>query len=284
MKKSKYKEGMTLDDVIAWEKSTGKKAFGNDFTKSGMLNTMLSFNMDSFLDPSTGKCSFDSDEFKKLLEYANTYPLEENYSESDDYYTEYMNRYRNDNALFSLEYISSFRDFNWSKNYRFDEDTVLMGMPITGSDGAILQIDTIMGISDKSKHKEAAWEFINSCFSDEFYQNHNWGLPALEKRMDDMAKEATEPSYYIDENGKKVEYEETVYILDREKTVHPLTAEEVAEIKYFIVGIRSVYMWDTELNNIVDEETQPYFSGQKSADEVAKIIQSRLQIYINERK
>ena len=42
--------------------------------------------------------------------------------------------------------------------------------------------------------------------------------------------------------------------------------------------------WDEELNKIVDEETQGYFKGQKSAKEVAGIIQSRLQIYINEKK
>ena len=34
--------------------------------------------------------------------------------------------------------------------------------------------------------------------------------------------------------------------------------------------------------NIITEETAPYFAGQKSVDEVADIIQSRVRIYINE--
>ncbi len=38
----------------------------------------------------------------------------------------------------------------------------------------------------------------------------------------------------------------------------------------------------TQVYNIIEEELSAYFSGQKSAQEVADIIQSRLSIYVNE--
>jgi hypothetical protein len=34
--------------------------------------------------------------------------------------------------------------------------------------------------------------------------------------------------------------------------------------------------------NIITEETESYFAGQKSVDDVAGVIQSRIQLYINE--
>ena len=37
-----------------------------------------------------------------------------------------------------------------------------------------------------------------------------------------------------------------------------------------------------EIYSIISEEAAPYFAGQKSAEEVAKIIQSRIQIYVSE--
>ena len=39
---------------------------------------------------------------------------------------------------------------------------------------------------------------------------------------------------------------------------------------------------DTTILNIISEEAQGYFEGQKSAQDVAKVIQSRVQTYVSE--
>ena len=39
-----------------------------------------------------------------------------------------------------------------------------------------------------------------------------------------------------------------------------------------------------DITNIINEEAAAYFSGQKSAEDVAKIIQSRMQVYLSETK
>ncbi len=284
VKKTNYKENMTIQDVTAWENKTGNKAF-SEMTKSAVLNQFMSLGMDAFLDPRTGKCNFNSQQFIDILDYSNTYPLEfdDNYWNNYDY-TKYVNIFRNDEALFNIAYINNFRDYNWTRQYRFGEETVLMGMPVEGSAGAMIMIDSPMGISSKSKKKEIAWEFINSCFSSSYYEKEQWSIPSLESELDKMIEEACERPYYEEENGKKVYYDETYWLIDHEETVKPLTKEEAAVIKDFVVNVHNVYSWDSELNSIVDEETQGYFQGQKSSREVADVIQSRLQIYINEKK
>ena len=41
---------------------------------------------------------------------------------------------------------------------------------------------------------------------------------------------------------------------------------------------------DNQISNIIVEEVEAYFQGQKTVDDVAGIIQSRVQIYVNENR
>ena len=41
---------------------------------------------------------------------------------------------------------------------------------------------------------------------------------------------------------------------------------------------------DDSIYNIVSEQAQAYFSGQKSARDVANLIQSKVTIYVNEQR
>ena len=42
--------------------------------------------------------------------------------------------------------------------------------------------------------------------------------------------------------------------------------------------------FDQDIYNIISEETQAFFAGQKTAQDVAGIIQSRATIYVNEQR
>jgi ABC-type glycerol-3-phosphate transport system substrate-binding protein len=279
-----YKPGMTFEDIEAWEQETGNLAFGEEYTKANTLNSLMSLGMDAFLDPSSGKCSFDSPEFVKLLEYSNKYRKEI----PDDFYQDYdfnsqINMFRNDKALLSFTYLYNFREYNWNMNYRFGEETEVIGLPIDGTNGITLSPSSIMGISEKSQHKEVAWDFIKSCFTEEFYEEYDYGFPSVEAVMDKKIEEAMQKPYYMD-GDEKVYYDETIWLMDREEKINPITKDKALELKDFVVKATSVYTWDEELNKIIDEETQGYFEGQKNVEEVANIIQSRLRIYINEKK
>ena len=52
----------------------------------------------------------------------------------------------------------------------------------------------------------------------------------------------------------------------------------------FILSIDKCYYYNEDIINIVNEEMDAFFTGQKSAQEVAKIIQNRAQIYVNENR
>ena len=97
-------------------------------------------------------------------------------------------------------------------------------------------------------------------------------------------QQAMERPYYMDENNKKVEYDETAYINGVEIPIAPITKERADEIVAQLYSFTQVYRSDDTLLNIVREEAGPFFAGQKKAQEVAPIIQSRVQLYVNENR
>ena len=63
-----------------------------------------------------------------------------------------------------------------------------------------------------------------------------------------------------------------------------LAGIEVKDIKDFIMTVDRISSYNEEIEKIITEDAEPFFAGQKSAEEVAKVIQSRVNIYINEKQ
>ena len=61
-----------------------------------------------------------------------------------------------------------------------------------------------------------------------------------------------------------------------------MTQEEVDQLVEMLKTFKNVVRYDDTLINIISEEAEPYFNGQKTAGEVAQIIQNRVQIYLRE--
>ena len=73
---------------------------------------------------------------------------------------------------------------------------------------------------------------------------------------------------------------------DVEITLEAPVQADVDEVQKLIDRIEgiSTYDQDTNLMNIITEEADAYFTGQKSLEDVTSIIQSRANIYINENR
>ena len=67
-------------------------------------------------------------------------------------------------------------------------------------------------------------------------------------------------------------------------TLNPLTAQEIQNYKDFILSVDKVQGSFSSVENIINEETQGYFLGDKSVDDVVKNIQGRVQLFINEKR
>lgn len=111
-----------------------------------------------------------------------------------------------------------------------------------------------------------------------------YNMPVLKTAFLAKAQEATERPYWTDENGNREYYDDIWYINGEEVVLEPFTQEEVDQICQFIYTVNRTAYYNEEILNIITEEAEPFFAGQKSVQEVVDIIQSRAQIYVNENR
>lgn len=254
-------------------------------SKEDFIYTILWANQSEFVDWNSGEVKFDNDEFVEMLEYTKNLPETIDYEseEVQDYWNRYDSMYREGRALIYSMSLSSLRDYNYAKQGMFGEDIVAIGYPTTTGCGTTLGVDTSLAINAKSNNKDAAWEFVRSFLLDEFQESGQYGIPVKKSAFDKMAKEAMERPYYMDA-GKNVYYDDVYYINGQEIVINPATETEISEFTSYVNSTDRISGSLEDINNIVLEEARGFFAGQKSAQDVAKVIQSRVQIYVHENK
>ena len=72
---------------------------------------------------------------------------------------------------------------------------------------------------------------------------------------------------------------ETVY-----KDVYALTQEDIDQILGVISNTHSVYDYDQEILDIITDEVAAYFAGDKDVQTTASMIQSRVNLYVQEQR
>ncbi len=258
-------------------------------TQVGFLQQMVYQNMNQFVDYGKATCSFDSDAFKQLLTASAKLPTEDELNgdngdevaiSSDDGYQ----MLQSGDLLMTTSYISgdsySLKEFYGIYNNK-DFGMVNIGYPTDEGSGVQVSVSGGLAISAKSKYTDVAWDFIKTLLSDDF-QGDQWNFPVTKSALDKALAEAMEQDYYTDENGEKVYYDQSTYIGDTEYTLSPLTQEQVDDFKAMVDGASVGGNYDTDIMDIINEESAAYFSGDKSAEDVAALIQNRVSIYLGE--
>lgn len=275
--------GWTVQEAMAlWDSKPEGTEFLNGSTQAEILDSCMRMASSQFIDPKSGKCSFDSDEFIQMLEFINRFPKEisDDYY-SDDYWERYDSQWREGRVITSYGYVGDFRDYNATKKATFGEDITMIGFPSSDGDGSVLVPRNEFAMSSKSKNKEGAWKFLRTFITEE-YQSDIYGFTLSIKQLKERAKQAMEKPYYEDEDGNREEYDDIAYIGGVEIVIDPMTQQEVDDFLNQLYSFRQIPRYDEALNQIISEEAAAYFAGQKSAEDVARIIQSRAQIYVNE--
>ena len=166
----------------------------------------------------------------------------------------------------------------------FGDDITLVGYPSSDGTGARLSTNQSFGIMSNSANKDACWNFINTFFAEDYQTSDQmYNIPALKSAFEKKLDDAMKKPYYTDENGKKIEYEDTYYMNDKEIKIPPLNQEQRDYIEQYILNIKSSsFYYGNDVYNIINEEIEPFFAGEKSAQETATVIQNRISILISE--
>lgn len=284
-------KGQTMEELIAYLESLPEgSVFSLGDPADRILIHLIQGYYEELINWETGECSFNSDLFISMLETAQRFG---DASVSRELPDDWMYIMRTNAGYWRAE-LNSGWDYIMYRAL-WGEPVTFIGYPNPlGENGTLIKGrggDYV--ILSNCIDPDGAWEFIRNSLTPEGYDFHmseefatidGWpsSIDAFEKKMElEM-----QVKYVEDEDGNLVEEVEVIrYPNGFEYCVGALKPEERDEIRALIesVGMRSVPYMNT-LNDIIYEESAAYFAGDKTAGEVAKIIQSRVQIYVDENR
>ena len=281
------RRSITLSEVMELAKELPEGAQIYEYaTKSSILMNNIMMNMDEYVNWSTGECKFGSDEFIKALEFANQFDTEFDYNPEEISRPE---KIKQDLLLMSQTSISSMQEYILYEAM-FGEPMAFIGYPTTKENGSFISHDgSIMAINAKSQYKDGAWKFIRQQLTKEAQESNTdrggFGFPVMKSALDKQFEEDMTEDYYEDENGNKVRSEKTTWGYENFSVkIFAAKDYEVEAVRSLIESTDTMYQYDEKMIGIITEEANAFFEGQKSAKEVADIIQNRIQVYVNENR
>jgi len=280
----------TIDEMFNLYNSLPKDTYLYSFGGKAILSRILETSITDFIDYESGKCSFTSDKFINILKFAKNYNFDDNYNcvlnqpPAIDYA-------RNDEIYLFWYFFENIKSYITAK-YAFgvddnsDFEIVFKGFPSSSSHGTIINTMYTLAITDTSKVKEGAWEFIKYCISDEIQTTKvilDTGFPVKTSALRTALNEAMEKYYHPYDSAGYIwvlTYEESWGL---PKPIYRLTQTDADRIFNFLNTVES-RRTDKMVMDIITEELNVFWAGDVSAERCAEIIQSRVFIYVNEQR
>ena len=276
----------------------GCEIFSAYTTRDQILKTGLALDMEQYVDWVSGKCNFDSQQFIDLLNFANRFPAEfdlDNYewTDEDDQWT----RIAQGRQMLIDAYLSDFDSsiLQYQSLFGGDvDDVTFIGYPSSDGQGSMLSMNSGYAITKNCKAPEGAWQFLRTFFTEEYQEKLEWNFPSNKNAFNARLKEAMTPvymtdgngEYILDENGNKIEQSQGGFGWGSGEMVeiYAMTQEQADKLIELIESTEKVANYDSAIYEIVTEQAAAFFAGQKSAEEVAKLVQSKANIFVNEQR
>lgn len=309
---------LTYKDVInATEDasaSTDNKIFGQSAYSAqegaSFFEKVYSLDYTTFVDIINKKVDFTGGEFAELLETVKSY-ADSGYINPANVTTKEASReisldkfaadnaekyYAKFNSSFNLvnqftrnlgTKMSVMRQAGISGNSENDE---IAGLVSNDKNEVHFSYTQSYGINSNSKNKRTAWEFVKFLASEEM-QSSGLGSPnsipinnnAKEKIAsmlitgEAMQKRAAamDMSGGLAGNGQEVSKELTP---EQQQAL----GNYMETVDKFTKLLNKYDIHDEKIDNMVITEVKNFFTGEKTADEVAKVLQSKVELYLNE--
>ncbi len=294
--KSKFvdtnKKGWTMGELQALMAKLPKETetfIGTN--RQEMMDMALSITLGRFIDKDSGKCYFDSQDFIDILKFTKGFNEKSFWEDLDynnlpaDFWEKYDRSYEEDRAILNLVYLNSFYQYTQLRDYTFKEDITLIGFPNSDRNGSAIGVENRIAISSKSKLIDGCWEFVKSFLSDKYQESITYQWPVKISAFDKMAEKAMkgEDGYGpIEPLIGDVVYDSIGMPNPMPQEGRKISEDDVKYIKSFLQSVDVLMSYEQGVMDIINEEAKMYYAGNKTAEETAKIIQSRVQIYVSE--
>ncbi len=283
------RDSWSLSDMIGIFERYQDEQMLRDISPEDMLEICLKFYLSCFIEEERGTCAFEQEEFYRILEFAGRFT-----GKSSPY--GWGNIYRGDERMLKLnwcvlpDYISEMPQW-------FDGEAVsYVGYPTPDGQPGIL-LETSAGnayaILSGSAHREQAWDYLEYLILEEAERGDYFSI--LEDRLEQNLTAAMQEPYERDAEGETVTDRAgnpvrrvlvTNSFVGSDLLIEgyvPLP-EEIEQLKTLIFRAGHVPGYQEPVMAIIREEAAAYFAGDKDARETARIIDSRVQVYLDEKQ
>lgn len=260
------------DQTWTWDEFKGiskklKEQAGEDYAAFvnlfpvQLLADYIEANYDKLIDQ--GKANFDSDLFRDMMKQIKSM-YDEGVLKAEFTYDYSKTLFNNANLLDPITGLSQILD---PKLQIYQKPTV-----DGKSKGTSFKSYFTLGINSKSKVQDEAWDFIKFMLSEEMQSSQVLlSFPmhkgVVEKKLKDAEKQAIAG---------------TLPLLEQQKFDAKTVQSKIQELQQLIAGASTNLSSDQKVVSIAIEGFDSYMSGQKSAEDVSKLIQNRVNTYINE--
>ena len=255
-----------LEDYHNWKDPSVKQRF---------FTSLLYGFSDLFIDWEEGKCFFDGDRFRSLLELTSCLPdqhdLERVCANQLEAQSEHFNRLRDGVVMLEDAGFGHWGEWRTRYDWFFGESSYV-GYPVDdGSSGSYFEpVGIKLAMSSTCRNKEAAWLYMRQMYYSlgKYGQGIDVGKMLYRREL----RAAMTDLCYTRIGTEIVQFP-------------PLTRKEHARIQELCDSTaRSSLLVDQELVDLVMEAAGPYFAGDKTLDETVQLIQNRAALYVNEQK
>lgn len=244
--------GFSFGEAKQAAAKTGLPLFPGWMTRDILWGWLSDFAVGQYMDLEAGTCSFDNEDYISLLEECAAAASEFG-SDSAALYNSLLQF----ELLQNLIRVSTISD-NYGGAYAF------VGVPNETTNGSMFSPDLCFAISSTSGNKDAAWQLVRSCLSDEHQQMNLTSFPASASVLDAMIDDAVE-------NG--VHYYEYEYELDE---------ADAAKLRGLISETQTAQDAYPAVLNIMAEDAAQFFAGQITAEQAAAYTQNRVSTWLAE--
>ena len=254
--------GWTIEEFLNWlrQNPDAKGYFG--LSDEVILEYCLMGNLEEYWDKEQRKAFFDEKAFRNLMQEVESLQNDETL-----YLFDWDAALKTGESVLQREVISYFQALSGETETGYCDETVFIGYPCKDGVPRYFLDMGCLGILSRSECKEGAFEFIEF-----FLQNELSGDYYSTRKMQfDAAMQHASIGVSIYDYGTEEERE----ILDM--------TEEQRERQLEMISLATQdTMEDQTIRTMVIEEAQAYFAGDKTLEDTCRIIQSRVQLYLDE--
>ncbi|MCL2627935.1 MAG: extracellular solute-binding protein [Oscillospiraceae bacterium] len=236
------------------------------------VSGLVFMNLSEYVDTTNGIAHFERGEFVRLLKFAEALNSRSAFGNINDNPADKILSGAQIMEIATYFYLSPM-NYAYYKAV-FGGEFVFKGFPVENRNGNIMEIHGgEIAITTTCKDKEGAWEFARMFLTEKWQTDQSQGAscPTNKAVLDAIIYEAMNPSYEASGTSHGFSYKREA-----------LTREEADQLLALINSLGGVSIREWDLWNIIKEGLLDFESGKNNAEDTARIIQSRVSIYLAE--